>query len=76
MPLANAAFRPTDDEIAHAGRVVQAARQASAKGVAAFVVDGRMIDGPFLRRAEGVLRAAAELGLADAANTANAAEAP
>ncbi|MNV60421.1 Citrate lyase subunit beta [compost metagenome] len=64
VPLANAAFRPTDDEIAHAGRVVQAAREASAKGVAAFVVDGRMIDGPFLRRAEAVLRAAAALGLA------------
>lgn len=71
VPLANAAFRPTDDEIAHAGRVVQAAREASARGVAAFVVDGRMIDGPFLRRAEAILRAAAGLGLA----TANAAEA-
>ena len=75
VPLANAAFRPTDEEIAHAGRVVQAAREAAAKGTAAFVVDGRMIDGPFLRRAEAVLRAAAGLGLTDASNTANAAEA-
>ncbi len=66
VPLANAAFRPTDDEIAHAGRVVAAAREASAKGVAAFVVDGRMIDGPFLRRAEAILRVAAGLGLATA----------
>ena len=63
VALANAAFRPSDDEIAHASRVVQAAREASAQGVAAFVVDGRMIDGPFLRRAETVLRAAAGLGL-------------
>ncbi|MGV2904526.1 HpcH/HpaI aldolase/citrate lyase family protein [Achromobacter sp. AGC25] len=75
VPLANAAFRPTDEEIAHAGRVVQAAREAAAKGTAAFVVDGRMIDGPFLRRAEAVLRAAAGLGLTDASNSANAAEA-
>ncbi|HCW17900.1 CoA ester lyase [Achromobacter sp.] len=75
VPLANAAFRPTDEEIAHAGRVVQAAREAAAKGTAAFVVDGLMIDGPFLRRAEAVLRAAAGLGLTDASNTANAAEA-
>ena len=58
VPLANAAFRPTDAEIAHARRVVQAAGQAEAQGVAAFVVDGRMIDGPFLRRAESVVRLA------------------
>ncbi|QVQ27309.1 HpcH/HpaI aldolase/citrate lyase family protein [Achromobacter deleyi] len=64
VPLANAAFRPSDEEIAHAQRVVQAARDAAAQGVAAFVVDGRMIDGPFLRRAETILRAAAGLGLA------------
>jgi len=67
VALANAAFRPTDEEIAHAGRVVLAAREASAKGVAAFVVDGRMIDGPFLRRAEAILRAASGLGLVSAA---------
>ncbi len=66
VPLANAAFRPTDEEIVHAQRVVQAARDASAQGVAAFVVDGRMIDGPFLRRAETIVRAAAGLGLASA----------
>ncbi len=58
VPLANAAFRPTDAEIAHARRVVLAAEQADAQGVAAFVVDGRMIDGPFLRRAETVVRLA------------------
>ncbi len=63
VPLVNAAFRPTDDEIAHARRVVQAASEASDKGMAAFVVDGRMIDGPFLRRAEAILRSASELGL-------------
>ncbi|MDX3985332.1 MAG: CoA ester lyase [Achromobacter sp.] len=63
VPLVNAAFRPTDEEIAHATRVVQAAREASDKGVGAFVVDGRMIDGPFLRRAEAILRSAQALGL-------------
>jgi citrate lyase subunit beta/citryl-CoA lyase len=63
VPLVNAAFRPTDDEIAHATRVVRAAREASDKGMAAFVVDGRMIDGPFLRRAEEILRSASSLGL-------------
>lgn len=61
VPLANAAFRPTQAEIAHARRVVQAAGETGNQGVAAFVVDGRMIDGPFLRRAETVVRLADRL---------------
>lgn len=59
VPLANAVFRPTEEELAHARRVVAATRDAEAKGVGAYVVDGKMIDGPFVRRAE-VLLAAAE----------------
>lgn len=62
VALANAAFLPTEAEVAHARRVVEAAGEADAKGVAAFVVDGRMIDGPFLRRAEAVLRMVAGEG--------------
>lgn len=63
VPLANAVFRPTDEEIAHALRVVAAARVASEKGVGAFTVDGRMVDAPFIRRAEHVLALARKLGL-------------
>ena len=63
VPLANAAFRPSDAEIAAARHVVDAARGAEATGVGAFVVDGRMIDIPFIRRAEAVLAAARRLGL-------------
>lgn len=61
--LANAVFRPTDAEIAAALRVVEAARGAETNGVGAFLVDGRMIDGPFIRRAEAILGAARRLGL-------------
>jgi citrate lyase subunit beta / citryl-CoA lyase len=63
VPLANAVFRPSDAEIAAALRVVEAARSAEAGGVGAFVVDGRMIDIPFIARAEAVLGAARRLGL-------------
>ena len=63
VPLANAVFRPTDEEIAHSLRVVEAARAASDKGVGAFTVDGRMVDAPFIRRAEHVLSVARKLGL-------------
>lgn len=63
VPLANAVFRPTDAEIAHSLKVVEAAREASRRGVGAFTVDGRMVDAPFIRRAEQVLAIALRLGL-------------
>ena len=63
VPLANAVFRPTDAEIAHSLKVVEAARDAARRGVGAFTVDGRMVDAPFVRRAEQVLALALRLGL-------------
>ena len=63
IALANAVFRPTDAEITHSLRVVDTAGDASAHGVAAWVVDGRMIDGPFLARARDILETARRLGL-------------
>ena len=63
VPLANAVFRPTDAEIAAARRVIEAARGAEASGVGAFLVDGRMIDIPFIKRAEAILGAARRLDL-------------
>jgi citrate lyase subunit beta/citryl-CoA lyase len=70
VPLANAVFRPSDAEIAAALRVVEAARGAERNGVGAFLVDGRMIDIPFVKRAESILGAARRLGLVPAAGGA------
>ena len=64
VALANAAFQPTADEIAHALRVVAAAREAQQKGIGAYLVDGRMVDGPFARRAADIVAMARRLGLA------------
>lgn len=61
VPLANAVFRPSDAEIAHSLEVVEAAREMSAQGIGAFTVNGRMVDGPFIRRAEAVLALARKL---------------
>ncbi|MCZ2495910.1 CoA ester lyase [Xylophilus sp. Kf1] len=66
VALANAAFRPTDEEIAHARKVVEAAGAAESDAVGAWLVDGRMIDAPFLRRARAIVDTAARLGLASA----------
>ena len=57
VALANQAFGADQEELAHARRVVEAARAARAHGLAAFTVDGKMVDLPFVRRAEAVLAA-------------------
>jgi len=53
VPLLNAAFAPSPDEIAWAERVVAAAATQSG----AFTVDGRMVDAPVIARARAVLAA-------------------
>lgn len=52
---ANAAFSPTEDDVAWARRIVDAYR-AAPRG--ALVVDGQMIDAPIVAQAEQVLRRA------------------
>lgn len=63
VPLANAVFRPTDEEIAHSLKVVEAAKLQAERGVGAFTVGGRMVDAPFIRRAEAILALARRLNL-------------
>jgi len=63
VALANAAFRPTDAEIAHALRVLAAAGGAGHAHIGAYVVDGRMIDRPFVDRARATVALARRLGL-------------
>ena len=70
VALANEVFRPSDDEIAHAVRVVEAARDADEKGVGAYVVDGRMIDPPFVERARVLVGQARQMGLLTSAQHA------
>ena len=64
VALANTAFRPSDEELAHALRVVKASDEAAEKGVGAFVVDGKLIDGPFIVRARQLAELGRRLGLA------------
>jgi len=55
----NEGYAPSAEEVARAGRIVAAFKEAEAKGSAAIQVDGQMIDYPIVREAERVLRAAA-----------------
>ncbi len=63
VAVINEVFRPTDAEIAHSLKVVASAKENAAKGVGAWTVDGKMIDAPFVARAEAILAVARRLGL-------------
>ncbi len=58
VALANEVFSHDEAEVAHALRVVEAADRAAGT-VGAFVVDGRLVDGPFITRARRIARQAA-----------------
>ncbi len=53
----NAAYLPSAEEIAAAQRIVDAFRDAEARGAAAIQVDGQMIDYPVAYRAQALLDA-------------------
>jgi citrate lyase subunit beta/citryl-CoA lyase len=51
----NAAYLPSDEELARAERIVAAFREAEARGAAAIQVEGQMIDYPVVHRARAVI---------------------
>jgi citrate lyase subunit beta/citryl-CoA lyase len=55
VPILNAGFRPSEEEVASAKRVVQGFEAALAEGRASIEVDGKMIDYPVVERAEKLL---------------------
>jgi len=65
VSIANDVFQPATEDVAHALRVVDAARYHLAAGVGAFSVDGRLVDGPFITRAQRLVALARRLGMID-----------
>ena len=61
IAIANAAFLPKPAEVEQARRVLAAAAEAETSGIGAFLVDGRMVDAPFVASARAIV------ALADAA---------
>ena len=55
VPVVNAVFTPTAEEVAWARRVIEALAAAEREGLGAFVVDGRMVDYPIVERARDIL---------------------
>jgi citrate lyase subunit beta / citryl-CoA lyase len=58
IAVANESFMPDAGEIAWARKVVSAAAEAEARGIGAYLVDGHMIDKPFVERARAVVELA------------------
>lgn len=55
IPILNEEFTPGADEVAQAGRIIDAYKTAQAEGRGAIRVDGKMIDVPVVVRAERLL---------------------
>lgn len=55
VKLAHRAFSPTPEERDYARRLVAAYDEATARGIGTIDFEGRMIDGPLLKRAQQVL---------------------
>ena len=55
VAILNEEYAPPADEVAHAERVVAAYETATAQGVGAITVDGKMIDVPIVERAQALL---------------------
>ena len=58
IAVANEIFMPDAGEIAWARKVVAAAAEADARGIGAYLVEGHMIDKPFVERARAVVELA------------------
>ncbi len=53
--IAQEVFTPTDEEIAHARRVLRAMQEAETRGEGVIALDGKMVDGPMIKAARRVL---------------------
>lgn len=58
VELANELFLPSQDEVDEARRLLEQYEVALAEGYATPAIDGRMIDGPLVKRAQAILETA------------------
>ena len=58
VPVVNECFRPSEKELSHARRVLDAFAQAERDGLAAIQVDGQFVDYPIVYRAQRLIERA------------------
>ncbi len=64
VPVVNTCFSPTERELGHARRVVEAFTEAEARGLAAIQVDGQFVDYPIVYLARRVIARAEAIAAA------------
>ena len=52
LDVANRVFRPSDAELEHARRLIACYAEAMARGIGTIDFEGKMVDGPLLKRAQ------------------------
>jgi citrate lyase subunit beta/citryl-CoA lyase len=62
LEVSHRVFSPTPDELAHAHRLIARYGQATAQGLGTIDFEGKMIDGPLLKRAQRVVALATGQG--------------
>ncbi len=65
IDILNEVFSPSEDEISHARRVIEAFEEAVAMGRGSTSLDGKVVDVPVVKRAQALLEQAAQMGLAE-----------
>jgi citrate lyase subunit beta/citryl-CoA lyase len=68
VPVVNECFRPSERELAHARRVVEAFAQAEREGLAAIQVDGQFVDYPIVYLAQRIIARAEAIDEAERAS--------
>lgn len=58
IPLANEVYTPPEAEVTKAKRILEAMKEAQAKGQGAVALDGKLIDIASIRQAEGIVKQA------------------
>ena len=69
IPILNRVFSPTEAQVAHARRVVEAYEAGVARGTASVALDGKMVDIPVVDRARLVLARAEAIAAREARGT-------
>jgi citrate lyase subunit beta/citryl-CoA lyase len=62
IDIVNAAFTPTEEEVAQAQRLVAAMAEAESQGLMAIAFEGKMVDVPHLNRAKKIIHRARQIG--------------
>ena len=70
VPVINEAYKPGDDEVKWAQKVIDGYEVAKAEGRASFALDNKMIDIPIVERAERLVRRAEEVAAREATKAA------